>query len=363
MKKFTIFCIYLLAIIQFITISVDAIPVRLAIVGLVHGHVGGFFNGALNNENIELVGVYDPREDLFEHYQKQFSLNQSLYYSDLKDLLEKAKPQAVAVNTSTYDHLRIIEICAQYGVHVMVEKPLAVSLDHGAKIASAAKQGNIHVLVNYETTWYPSHHTLYKMIQDQKIGEIRKVVVRDGHRGPQEIGCSSEFLDWLTDPVLNGAGALYDFGCYGANLATWLMNNQRPISVSCITQQIKPDIYPKVDDEATILLTYPKAQAIIQASWNWPYNRKDMDVYGKTGYINAVNNTDMRYMIEEGKHEAREGEKLEAPYDSSLNYLAAVVRGEIKAEGLSSLENNLIVTEILNAARQAALTGKTVYLQ
>ena len=78
-----------------------------------------------------------------------------------------------------------------------------------------------------------------------------------------------EFLRWLTDPVLNGGGALTDFGCYGANLFTWLMGNVRPLSVSAVTQTFKPDVYPRVDDEATIVVTWPAAVGIIQA-WNCP---------------------------------------------------------------------------------------------
>ena len=97
-----------------------------------------------------------------------------------------------------------------------------------------------------------------------------------------------EFLAWLTDPEKNGAGALFDFGCYGANLMTWLMNDARPVSVTAVTQRIKPEIYAKVDDEATIILEYPGAQAIIQASWNWPFDRKDMEVYGRTGQALTV---------------------------------------------------------------------------
>ena len=69
---------------------------------------------------------------------------------------------------------------------------------------------------------------------------------------------------------------------------TWLMNGEKPLTVTAVTQQIKPDIYPKVDDEATIVITYPKAQAIIQASWNWPFDRKDMEVYGATGSVVTV---------------------------------------------------------------------------
>ena len=64
--------------------------------------------------------------------------------------------------------------------------------------------------------------------------------------------------------------------------------------MTAVTQQIKPEIYPRVDDEATIILTYPKAQAIVQASWNWPFDRKDMEVYGQTGYVITVKRDDIR---------------------------------------------------------------------
>jgi len=112
-------------------------------------------------------------------------------------------------------------------------------------------------------------------------GEIRKMVAMDGHEGPKEIHVQPEFFNWLTDPVKNGAGAMFDFGCYGANLMTWMMDNQRPVKVTAIAQTNKPQIYPRVDDEATILVEYPKAQGIIQASWNWPFSRKDFEVYAE----------------------------------------------------------------------------------
>ena len=120
------------------------------------------------------------------------------------------------------------------------------------------------------------------------------MVVHDGHRGPREIGVQPEFLAWLTDPEQNGAGALFDFGCYGANLMTWLMDDARPTSVTAVTRRFKPEIYPRVDDEATIILEYPGAQAIIQASWNWPFDRKDMAVYGQTGSVFTVRNNEVR---------------------------------------------------------------------
>src|SRR2546426_11576098 len=147
------------------------------------------------------------------------------------------------------------------------------------------------------------------LVQQKAIGEIRKVVIHDGHRGPKEIGVSPEFVAWLTDPKLNGAGALFDFGCYGADLVTWLMEGKRPETVTAVMQQIKPDVYPHVDDEATIILTYPKAQAILQASWNWPFDRKDMEVYGQTGYVITVRRDEIRVRREGRSEERRVGKE------------------------------------------------------
>ena len=80
-----------------------------------------------------------------------------------------------------------------------------------------------------------------------------------------------------------------DFGCYGANLIAWLMRDQTPVSVSATFQNLKRDpLYAKVDDEATIVVAYPQTQGIIQASWNWPYHRKDLEVYGEQAAFFSV---------------------------------------------------------------------------
>ena len=190
-------------------------------------------------------------------------------HPSLDEMLDRTKPQAVVAFTSTADHPAVVAACARRKLPVMMEKPLAISVDQARAIGRSAAKAGIPVLVNYETTWYPAMHAAYALAAGGKaLGEIRKVVVHAGHRGPEEIGVQPEFLDWLTDPARNNAGALFDFGCYGANLATWLMGDARPVFVTAVTQRFKPEVYPRVDDEATIVLEYPGAQAIMQASWN-----------------------------------------------------------------------------------------------
>ena len=343
-------------------------PLRVGVVGLVHSHVHGILNKAFRQKDqtdIEIVGIAEPNRELAERFAKQYGYPMSMVYPTLAEMLDKTKPEAATDFGRIVDHQKTVAACAPRGIHVMVEKPLATRYADAQQMAVLARKHNIQLLTNYETTWYGSNHKAYEMaINDKAIGDLRKIVVHDGHQGPQEIGVQKEFLDWLTDPVTNGAGALFDFGCYGANLSTWLMQNQRPQSVMAVTQQIKPDIYPKVDDEATIILTYPKAQTIIQASWNWPFSRKDMEVYGQTGYVKTIDGSQMRVRLPGEKSEqALEAQKADAPAPDPFAYLARLLHGETKPDALTSLENNLIVVEILDAARQSAQTGRVVNLK
>jgi predicted dehydrogenase len=331
--------------------------------GLEHGHAAGFLARYRNSKDVELVGISEPERDVVGRYVRRSRLDSSTIYPTLEEMMEKARPQAVVAFTSTAGHPDVVAACAARKIPVMMEKPLAVGIEPARAIARAAAEGGIPVLVNYETTWYPSNHAAYALARQEKaLGEIRKVVVHDGHRGPKEIGVQPEFLAWLTDPEKNGAGALFDFGCYGANLMTWLMDDARPVSVTAVTQRFKPEIYAKVDDEATIILEYPGAQAIIQASWNWPFDRKDMEVYGRTGQVLTVGQGGLRVRLAGKPEETRQAPPLPPPGDDFLRYFAAVVRGEIRPSGLSSLQNNLIVTEILDAARRSAATRTTVRL-
>jgi predicted dehydrogenase len=337
-------------------------PVHFAIFGLEHDHAAGFIPRAKDRKDIQLVGIIEARADLVSRYAARYQLDTNLFFPSLEELLAKTNIQAVATFTSTFEHRRVVELCAGKGINVMMEKPLAVNMDHARAIESAAKRGGILVIVNYETTWYPGNHAAYDLVRQHALGDLRKIVVHDGHRGPKEIGCSEAFLQWLTDPKLNGGGALTDFGCYGADLITWLMQGQRPTSVFAVTQHIKPEVYPKVEDEATIVVTYPKAQAILQASWNWPFDRKDMEVYGASGYVLVPHPDTLRVRKPNSAETEETPAPLTGPNADPLSYLAGVIRGELKPEGLSSLQVNMVVTEILDAARESARTGKRIEL-
>jgi predicted dehydrogenase len=341
-------------------------PLQLGIIGLVHDHVHGVFQN-ISNPDIEIVGIVESDTALVTRYVNQYHLDRKIIYSSTLELLAKAKPEAVSVFTSTSDHIKVVRICAPHKIHVMVEKPLAINYQEAKEMKDLALRWGIEIITNYETTWYPVTTDAYvKTIKNKLIGELRKIVVHDGHKGPIEIGCSKDFTNWLTDPDLNGGGAIIDFGCYGTDLISYFMNGERPLSVTAVTQQIKPEVYPKVDDEATIIITYPAMQGIIQASWNWPFSRKDMEIYGKTGYILTTDNVHMKVKTSE-----QSGEQTltidpdKAIAQNQLSFFSSVVRGKVKpaANDPSSLALNLIAMEILDCAVRSSREGKTIYLK
>ncbi len=361
MKQFAFFALIFLV---FSSASMGQPPVRIGIAGLSHSHVIPLLRN-LDREDIQIVGIAESDTDLSGRYADQFGIKKDLLYESLEEMLEQTKPEGVITFTSIFEHLEVVEACASRGIDVMVEKPLAVSNEHARRMAKLSEEHGIQVLTNYETTWYPSNYKGYEMVSNGDLGSLRKIIVYDGHKGPKEIKVNPEFLEWLTDPVLNGGGAVTDFGCYGADLITWMLKGEKPLSVYAELKQYKPDVYPKVDDDATIILSYPTMEGVIHASWNWPFNRKDMHIYGSSGYAFIDDAETIRFRLDEkSSEELTKVPKSEAPFIDPFAFFAAVVKDDIHVAptDLSSLEINLIVVEILEAARLSSETGIPVKL-
>jgi len=344
-------------------------PLKVGVIGLTHTHVHWIF-GSEPRGDIKIVGIVEPNTELAKRYAEQYKFSMDLVYPTMEEMLAAKNPEAVTAFGTIYEHLEVVEIAAPKGIHVMVEKPLAVSMEHASRMKELAKKHNIPLLTNYETTWYPTTHKSFDLVKNEnRIGGIRKIMVQDGHKGPKKIGINKEFLDWLTDPVQNGGGAEIDFGCYGANLLTWFMEGKRPNSVTAISTQLQAENNPKVADESIIILQYDETVAIIQGSWNWPIGRKDMAIYGEKGVVYADNRQDLRVHISEGydgyDEEVMKLEERKAPLDDPFAFFASVVRGEIVLDDndLNALENNMLVVEILDAAKRSAAENKTIYLK
>lgn len=360
-NKLRIYCVAFL-LLTATTAAFAQNPIRVCVAGLNHDHAHGILK-RYKDGIVDIVGIAEPNKSLWAKYGKLYHLPDSLFYTDLKSMLLLKKPDAVLGYNAVGNHVDIVEICAPLHIPVMVEKPLAATLDQAKRIEALANQYHIRVLVNYETTWYTSNQSLFNTVASDSIGKIRKMIAHDGHQGPKEIGCSNEFLSWLTDPVLNGAGPLNDFGCYGADLMTWFMHGQKPTAVTAIARHYKPEVYPKVEDDATIVVEYPGATGFIEGSWNWPFSIKDFEVFGETGYLHALDATNVTSRLRENIKGAKVAAPLPTPISDPLIYLTDVLRSKISGnDDQSSLNYNMIVMTILDAAKRSIKEGKKITL-
>ena len=333
---------------------------NIAVVGLSHDHAYNIMN-EYRGGKVNIVGVAETDKNLIKRYKNQYNLPDKLFYINTKAMLAAVKPDAVMAYNPISEHIDVARICLPMKIPLMVEKPLAINNKEAQEMAKLSRDNNTWLLTNFETTWYASNQTLKQKVKADEFGIIKKMIAKDGHQGPKEIGCSTEFTDWLCDPKTNGAGALVDFGCYGANLMTWLQDGKKPIAVTAVTRHFKPEIYPKVDDDATIILEYEHANGIIEASWDWSYSIKGFEVYGSDSSYNAVDGNTLT--MNKNSNNPEKIDLISDYYEDHLTYLKAVLDGKIKpGNDLSSLSNNLIVVEILQAAKKSAETGKRVKL-
>jgi predicted dehydrogenase len=335
---------------------------KIGIAGLSHDHVHNILSEYRDGKVI-IVGIAEADKQLRARYQKQYNLPDSILFDDLKKMVTAKKPDVVLGYNPVAKHIDVVEVCAPMGISVMVEKPLAATLAQANRMEFLALKYYIKLLTNYETTWYPSYQHVYDVAAKDSLGQIRKMIVHDGHQGPKEIGCSKDFTNWLTDPELNGAGALNDFGCYGANLMTWLMNGQKPIAVTAVARHFKLKTYPKVEDDVNILVEYPTATGIIEASWNWPFSIKDLEVFGDEGYMHALDKDVVISRINNAPAVTKIAAPLVMPNDNPVSYLQVVVQNRLKGiTDRSSLKYNMIVMQILDAAKRSIAEGKRVVL-
>jgi predicted dehydrogenase len=335
-------------------------PLRVLLAGLAHGHARGFLQQT-DPGVVALAGVFESDDTIWGKYRTDPKLAGVARYTDLDDALAKSRPDAVWAFSDTRDHLGIVRAAAPRRLAVIVEKPLAVSWADAAEMEALARRHDSLILTNYETSWYPAFDDVRAMLgADGPLGPLRQIYAQAGHEGPVKIRVGPEFLAWLRDPARAGGGALFDFGCYGANLATWWLGNRVPLAVSATTSRFDPINYPDCDDHAVIQIAYPDLQVTVVGSWHWPFPRKDVALYGERGSIVTTN--DRSYTLRTGRKPAEVRVAKSEPRLPLAWYAGVVRAGRDPVRDPSSLANNLIVMRILEAARRSAAEARTVSL-
>ncbi len=342
-----------------LALPLSAADHTIAVVGLVHSHVWGHLNKMIKGEPAKLVGVAETAPELVAEAQKR-GVPADLITADWKKMIDEKKPEIVWAFVENNRHLEIVQYCAPRKIHVIFEKPLASTYKDAIAIRDLAAKNGIYVLCNYQMAWWPANYAAEEVAKSGQLGDVWRIRGIVGHGGPGgPTGLNKYFFEWLTDPVKNGAGALVDFGCYNA---LWsLMYLGRPETVYAQTNQLRPSEFPKVEDNATIILHYPKGVAVLEGSWDLPRSFQDLEIFGRKGSIYMVN----------GKVEMRQGrETKEVPLKplppseaEPIAYMINCIETKTAPKGMTSIELNAGVVEIIEAAKESVKTGKAVRLK
>jgi predicted dehydrogenase len=330
---------------------------KIAVVGLVHSHVWGPLGRMVKGDSAKLVGVSEKNPELVAEAKKA-GVADNLFYDDYAKMLDEVKPDIVWAFVENNRHLEIAKACAARKINIMFEKPLASTYKEAVEIRDLAKKHGIHVLTNYQMAWWASNYTAKAIADSGDLGNVYRIRGVVGHGGPGSDGARNKFFfEWLTDPVKNGAGALMDFGCYNALWSLWYFG--RPETVYATVQHLRPERFPKVEDNATLVLNYKKFSGVFEGSWDLPRSFQDLEVFGSKA---------SEYMTN-GKVEVRKGRTevtaaaiapLAPENAEPIAHMIHAIQTGKALDGLVGLDMNVQVIEIIDAAKESVKTGHAV---
>jgi predicted dehydrogenase len=343
---------------------------KIGVLGLIHDHIWGHVRELAGRDDVTLA-VADPHAPLREQARAEHGVER--LYADYADLLERERPDAVLIFTDNAGKAAVVELAASHGKPIMVEKPMADTLANAERMRAATSNAGVPLMVNWPTAWTPAIRHALRLAGDGAVGDIYRLNFRGGHRGPKEYGCSPYFYGWLYDRARNGAGAYIDYCGYGVSMARLLLGlaSRAQATIGRLQKE-----YVEVDDNAVLLLRYPRAMAVIEATWTaaGPVADGGPVIAGRTGSLVVRRKSARREgevarggIVEHITEDEPDGRVLEPPAlpageRTACEYFLTCLAQERAVEGLVSPAVGRDTQEMLEAGLRAARSGQAVSL-
>lgn len=335
---------------------------RVGILGLTHDHIWSNLDDLKASPLAELVAAADLNLELREKIRTAYDCPQ--VFDSFEDMLDQADLDAVYIYADNATSAGLAVMALERGLPAMVEKPMAADLAGADRMLAASRKAGVQLMINWPFTWWPSLQHALRMAQSGELGRLFSVKYRAAHAGPKEYGCTPYFYNWLYDAALNGAGALMDYCCYGTVLARYLLG--RPSRVMGVADRLQKD-YITIDDNAVIVMHWPGAIAISEASWTQIGNLTSYSpvLYGSNATLVVEPRPTGRLLL--ATHEHKDGVEIEAPelpeeWRNATSYFVSRVANNLPIEGLCSAEVGRDAQEILEAGLISAGSAEAVSL-
>jgi predicted dehydrogenase len=317
-------------------------------INFAHMHMGDNLRMAFNHPNAEIVGISDEDPEKTKDAAKNFSIPPDRVYADYWKCLEETKPDIAIMCPPTAEHADWVERVAPYGVHVLLEKPFASTLEEADRIAAATK--GRYLAVNWPLAWYPPHVTAKRLVDEGMIGRVKEVSFYDGNRGPlwhlaDKVATDRESVDrrkgesWFYQRKYGG-GSLLDYLGYGTTLGTWYLGDAEPIEVFSVTDE---DGRLEVDEHSITIVRYPTGLSKFETRWGtftdpWTHQPQPKCGFTLVGERGTISSYDYEKTVRVQTAERPEGfevkaDELAAPNRNPVEYLIDRIERGLPVEG------------------------------
>jgi UDP-N-acetylglucosamine 3-dehydrogenase len=238
--------------------------IKVAVIGCgsiaKHRHIAEY----AANSNIEFVGFSDPVRERAEEFAKQHG---GQAFSDYHEMLKVVKPQAVSVCTPNVYHADASIAAMKVGAHVLVEKPMAVSVAEAQQMIDVAHKQNVYLMVGHNQRLMPPHVKAKEILQSGVLGKVLTFRTSFGHPGPE--GWSVDGRNsWFFRKNEAAMGAMGDLGVHKSDLIRWLLDDEVEDVAAMIATRHKSNT--DIDDNATCLLRMTSGViGSLVASWTY----------------------------------------------------------------------------------------------
>ena len=352
---------------------------KVAGINFDHMHMGDLLRLVHKHPHAEIVGIADADSERMEASAQNFGIPPERRYTDFRRCIEETQPDIVLLCPKTGEHGDYVEWVAPYGVHILVEKPMAASLADADRMIAAMQATGKTLVINWPLAWYPPHVTTKRLIGEGVIGEVREVHYYDGNRGPlrhiadkQEIGAEEASRQkseswWYQKEA--GGGSLLDYLGYGVTLGTWFLNGRAPLEVTAVVDQA-PGL--EVDEHSVTIARYAFGLSKFETRWGtftdpWalqPQPKCGFVVVGTAGTISSYDYEPVIHLQTNDYPETHEFpvDLLQPPYENPINYLVHCLETGENVTGPLDPALCRIAQQIIDTATKSAAEKRTLPL-
>lgn len=352
---------------------------KVAGVNFDHFHMGDNLQFAAEHPNCEIVALCDERPERMQDAINRFGVPPERVFSDYRQCLETARPDIVLLCPAAACHGEWTRKVAPFGVHVIIEKPFAVSLDEADDMIAAMAGTGFRLVINWPLAWYPSHCTAQRLVEEGTIGKVLEVHYYDGNRGPlwhtagkAERSAAEVAVEkphsWFYQRK-HGGGSLLDYLGYGTTLGTWFLGGIKPLEVTAVVDEPQG---LEVDEHAVVVARYDCGLSKFETRWGtftdpWTEQPQPKCGFVLVGSQGTISSYDYESTVRVQTSQSPGGyevavDTLPPERRNPVAYLIDCLENNCEIDGPVSVEVSRIGQQIVDTALRSAREKRTLPL-